>query len=149
MHIGMPTGGERNPEPPGINRAEQAKLAGSGDVNDVGAKPSERLADGLGMAKEEGIEREVLLHAYGPVAAVELQDADASLLHELVFEATGANAKHGDLAALSKGDEMTRRVRYAVHLVKTVREERDARHAALMVDGRETRMCQCGISAPN
>ena len=130
VQIGMPAGDERHTEPPAEPCAQQPKLAGAGDMDDVGLELSQRLTDLLHMAHKEGIEGKVLFEPHRPVAAIDFQHRDATFrLQGLIPRRAGTKAKHRDLVTLRERDKLAGRVRYAVDLVEAIRKEGNARHA--------------------
>ncbi len=135
VHIGVPACREGDTETPGEIGTEDAELTGAGDVEDIGPEVFERLADRVGMTKEERIKGEILLHANRPGASLELQRLDTALLDELVCRATGADAEHGQAAALGKRNEVTRGVGDPVDLAEAVRKERDTWHERVYRSG--------------
>ena len=122
MHVGVPGGGEWNSLLPGEVCAEDAELAGAGDVDEVGLEAKELAADGGGVAEEERIELEILFDADGGAGAAKLEGAELGDVLEGGSAIAGADAEEGELVTLCVGKEVAGGVRYAVDLVEGVGE---------------------------
>ena len=92
VDVGVPGGGEGDAEFVGEPSSEEAKFAGAGDVDDVGAEAEEFALDAGDVADEEGVEGEVLLDADGGEAAGEFEGFEFAGLLEALLTIAGADA---------------------------------------------------------
>jgi hypothetical protein len=127
VDVRVPGGGERDAQIVGEPGSESAELAGTGDVDDVGAEAEEFALDAGEVAGKERVEGEILLEADGGEAAGELEGLELAGLLEAGFSFAGADAEEGQVVALCVGDEISAGVCDAVDLVEGVGEVGDAR----------------------
>ena len=81
VHIGVPTGGQRQLHVVRQARAQHSHLAGAGDVDQIGLKALQHFADQRDVAQKRGIEAQILFESKGEKAARQLQRP-----HIAVFE---------------------------------------------------------------
>ena len=120
MHVGVPTGGQRQPQVVRQPRAQHAHLAGAGDVNQIGLEALQHLADQRNVAQKRGIEAQVFFQGKGKKAARQLQGPHVAVFDDGLGAVSGADAEKGQIAPPRKGLEMAAGVRHPVHLVEGV-----------------------------
>ena len=128
VDVGVPGGGERDVVAPGEPGAEDAELAGTGDVEDVGTEGAEGSVDGAGVADEEGIEVEIFFKGDGGAGTWELEGVEVGRRGG-GWGRAGADAEEGKAAALGEGGEVSAGVGDAVDFVEGVGKESDAGRA--------------------
>ena len=73
MHVGVPTGGQRQPHVVRQARAQHPQFAGAGDVNQVRLEALQHLADQRNVAQKRRIVAQVFFQSKGEKAARQLQ----------------------------------------------------------------------------
>ena len=127
VDVSVPGGGERNAVAPGERGAEDAELAGAGDVEDVRTEAAEGAIDGARVAGEEGVEEEIFFEGDGGARAREFESVE--VVDGGGRGGAGADAEEGQAAAVGEGGEVAAGMGDAVDLVERVGEEGDARRA--------------------
>ena len=96
-------------------------------MDEVGFEAVEGVFDLLGVAPEERVEGEVLLHADGGYGTGEFEELNGVGGDFVRYGSARANAEEREGVALGVGDEVTGGVGYAVYFVERVREVGDSR----------------------
>ncbi len=120
MHIGVPTGGQRQPQVVSQPRAQHPHLAGSGDVNQIRLELLQHLAYKRYVAQERKIEAQILFESKREKAARKLQRPDVAVLSDDRRARPGANAKKRQILPPRKGLKMAAGVRHPIHFMERV-----------------------------
>jgi hypothetical protein len=118
----------------GKHSADHPKLAGAGDVDDVRSKVFYGAGDGCEMAKEAGVEAEILIERKCKEATRQLECSDVAFRKKarlsLCRPAACANAEKGEIAPSGEGLEVAAGVCHAIDFVEGVRKVGYAHQAA-------------------
>ena len=115
----------------GEKRADEAKFAGTGDMDDVRFELPHRASDQGQMAKESEIDAQVLLERKGKEAALQLKAGDPGAADIRLGTVSGPHRKKRQIATLSKRLELTAGVGNPVYLMERVGKIGDAHKLSL------------------
>src|ERR1700694_1461033 len=102
----MPAGGERQVEAISKGSAQNAHIAGAGDVHEIGLEASEHLVNQRHVAQIRRIETQVFLQWEGEYSARQLKGPNVALFDKGLAALAGADAEKGQIAPPGEGLKM-------------------------------------------
>jgi hypothetical protein len=130
VEIGVPGSDQRNPEIPCQPRAQNARLARPGDVDNVRAEFTKSAVDEALVTQEGGIEGQILFQAERDCAAAGNIQRGQLALALLAYRASllpGCKTKKREISPLRKGFKVPAGVGHPVDLVKCIGKEGHSR----------------------
>ncbi len=113
--------------------AQHPDVAGSGDVNDLGAEIAQDFREPAPVAQKQEIERHVAFEREASARALNFQGPHGTILHQSIRR-RGVHVQERQSASARECIEMTVGVSDAIDFVKRISEERDARRGILHSD---------------
>jgi hypothetical protein len=131
MHIGVPGGSQRQVAMISEACSEHTDFARSSDVNQIGLKAIEYLADDRCMARERGVKAEILFEREREDASWQFEGPHVAVFHKGLTAVARANAEERKILPACECFKMAAGMRNPVNFVKGVGEVRYTRKIIL------------------